>query len=323
MISPDRLIGFPLFMDLPDRYRRELVARMEELKVEAGHVIFSEGDTGDALYFIVDGRVSIQKAIDRKIGAYKTLSQLSSGDFFGEMALLENAPRWASAVAVKPTLLVTLSARDVRAWLTADEQVPLRFVVPFIQSLNGRLRQATREMILLFEVSRVLAQQENADALAAQLTEVLARAFDDGPRVAFYLWNEYSGEYELKAHSSWPTQHGGSRGEKDPLFAWMAEKRECVLAGDWPTDPRFNGSARSAWPAFRAVLAAPVAGERRPVGYVVLGHETDSSCFNGTHRRVLAGVVNLVAPAFENAFLRQERSAQERLARTRHGAIDY
>lgn len=321
MISPDLLVGFPLFLDLPDRHRRELVARMGELRVPAGQVIFSEGDTGDALYFVIEGRVAIQKAMDRKAGSYKTLSQLGVGDFFGEMALLENAPRWASAVAVKPTVLASLSARDVRAWLTEDNQVPLKFIVPFIQSLNGRLRQATREMILLFEVGRVLAQQEDADNLAVQLTEILARSFEDSARVAFYLWNEFSGEYELKAHCEWPAQKGGPRSEKDPLFDWMREKGECLLAEDWATDARFNDSARSRWPPFRSLLAAPVAGDRRPVGYVVLGHEPESSFFNGTHRRVLAGVVNLVAPAFESAFARQERSAQERLARVRHGSL--
>lgn len=323
MISPNRLIGFPLFMDLPDRYRQELIARMDELTVGAGHVIFSEGDTGDALYFIVEGRVAIQKAMDRKTGAYKTLSHLSSGDYFGEMALLENAPRWASAVAAKPTVLLTLSAKNIRTWLTADERVPLRFVVPFVQSLNSRLRQATREMILLFEVSRVLAQQDNADTLAVRLTDVIARSFDESAKVSFYLWNEFSSEYEQKAHSFWPAPHAGPRSENNPLFSWMREKGECVLAEDWLNDKRFNQSARSGWPDFRSVLAAPVAGDRRPVGFLVLGHETDPSFFNGTHRRVLAGVVNLVAPAFENAFLRQERSAQERLARTRHDALDY
>lgn len=323
MTAADRLAGFPLFMDLPDPFRRELAAHMQEVKAEAGQVLFSEGDAGDALYFIVEGRVAVQKAIDRKNGLYKTLSQLSAGDFFGEMALLENAPRWATVVTLKPTVLLKLSAGDVRRWLTEDAQVPLRFVLPFIQSLNGRLRQATREMILLFDVGGVLAQASEADVLASRLTAVLARSFDETVRLAFYLWNDYSSEYDLKAHSSWPAPFRGSRAETDPLLNWMGQKGECVLAADWPSDSRFNEADRSLWPGFQSVLAAPVVGDRRPVGYVVLGHESDPTFFSGTHRRVLAGVVNLVAPAFENASLRQERLAQERLARTRHRSVEY
>lgn len=318
MTTSDRLAGFPLFLDLPEAFRTELAARLQEVRAESGQVLFSEGDTGDALYFIVEGRVAVQKAIDRKNGLYKTLSQLSAGDFFGEMALLENAPRWATVVALKPTVLLKLSASDVRAWLTADAQIPLRVVLPFIQSLNGRLRQATREMILLFDVGGVLAQASDADVLASRLAAVLARSFDETARLAFYLWNDYSAEYELKAHSSWPAEFHESRPETDPLLKWMGQKGECLLAPDWPSDARFDASARSVWPGFQSVLAAPVVGDRRPVGFVVLGHDSDPAFFSGTHRRVLAGVVNLVAPAFENAFLRQERLSQERLARTRY-----
>ncbi len=75
MTTSDRLAGFPLFLDLPEAFRTELAARMQEVRAESGQVLFSEGDTGDALYFIVEGRVAVQKAIDRKNGLYKTLSQ--------------------------------------------------------------------------------------------------------------------------------------------------------------------------------------------------------------------------------------------------------
>lgn len=57
-------------------------------------------------------------------------------------------------------------------------------------------------------------------------------------------------------------------------------------------------------------------GGRAPIGHVVLGHEGEERSFTPTQRRVLAGVVNLVAPAFENASVRLEKSSQDRLAQT-------
>ena len=323
-MSLERLEAIPLFSGIPSEMRQTLAEKFTESSVPAGQVIFSEGEEGDALFFIAEGRVAIQKWVDKKKGTVKTLSILSSGDFFGEMALLEKAPRWASAVAQAPTILLTLPAGEWRTWLTGDAKIPLRQVLPFVQSLNARLRQSTREMILLFDVGGVLAKNLDGTSLATQLLEVLARGFEEPVSGCFYLWNEFSGEYEPVARlGPWSGDSLPSRVDGDPLFHWMAEKGECVLSADWPSDDRFGGAVRSQWPPFKSLLAAPVMGERHPIGHVVFGHEGEGGYFTATQRRVLAGVVNLVAPAFENASLRLEKTSQERLARARQSSIDY
>lgn len=324
MIPLERLGAIPFFAEVPLDVRRRLAEKFSEESFPAGQTIFSEGDDGEALFFIAEGRVAIQKSVDMKKGVFKTLSVLGAGDFFGEMALLEKAPRWAAAVAQVPTSLLTLPAEEVRTWLLADANVPLRLFLPFVQSLNARLRQSTREMILLFDVGGVLAQNLDAVALATQLVEVLTKGLDDPVRACFYLWNEFSGAYEPVARrGAWPEGALASRADADPLFHWMAEKGECVLSPDWPSDSRFNDTDRSTWPRFHSLLAAPVMGERRPIGHVVFGHEGEERSFTPTQRRVLAGVVNLVAPAFENASVRLEKSSQDRLARARQSSIDY
>ena len=324
MISPDRLGAIPFFSGVPADVRRRLAERFTESPFVAGQVIFPEGQEGDALYFIADGRVAIQKVLDKSQGTFKTLSVLGPGDFFGEMALLEKAPRWASAVAQSSGALLSLPAEDLRAWLAADAKVPLRLFLPFVQSLNARLRQSTREMILLFDVGTVLAQNLDAASLATRLLDVLRRMFDDPVSACFYLWNEFSGEYECAATAgAWPSARRGPRSDTDHLFHWMGEKGECVLSPRWSSDDRFNDGTRTDWPDFKSLLAAPVMGGQRPVGHVVFGHEAEEDFFTPTQRRVLAGVVNLVAPAFENASMRLERTSQERLARARHSSIDY
>ena len=324
MISTDRLGAIPFFAEVPADVRELLAEKMAEESFPAGQTIFSEGEEGDALFFIAEGRVAILKTVDKKKGSVKTLSVLGPGDFFGEMALLEKVPRWASAVAQAPTVLLSLRAGDLRAWVSADAKIPLRLLLPFVQSLNARLRHSTREMILLFDVGSVLAKNLDAPALAAQLLDVLMRGFDDPVSACFYLWNEFSGEYDAVVQGgAWMGNARPSRADADPLFHWMAENGECVLSSDWLSDPRFEETTRSLWPRFKSVLAAPVMGERRPIGHVVFGHETEEGYFTSTQRRVLAGVVNLVAPAFENASVRLERISQERLSRARQSSIDY
>jgi CRP-like cAMP-binding protein len=324
VITVERLAVIPFFTGVPPETRLRLAAKLTEASFPAGHTLFSEGEEGDALYFLMEGRVAIQKSVDKNKGTSKTLSVLVSGDFFGEMSLLEKAPRSASAITQEPSTVLSLPAEELRAWLAEDAKIPVRFFLPFVQSLTGRLRQTTREMILLFDVGGLLAQNLDATTLAGRLTEILARGFDEPVSAAFYLWNEFSGEYERVVGTGvWEKSAVDSRTDADPLFHWMAEKGECVLSGEWRSDNRFDRPTRSVWPSFCSVLAAPVMGERRPVGNLIFGHEREPGYFTTTQRRVLAGVVNLVAPAFENASLRLEKNAQERLARARQSSIDF
>jgi hypothetical protein len=64
-------------------------------------------------------------------------------------------------------------------------------------------------------------------------------------------------------------------------------------------------------------MAAPVMGMKGPVGYIVFGHGSRSDVFTSGHRQVVAGVSNLIAPAFENAAWRQEMESKRRLDRAK------
>jgi hypothetical protein len=199
---------------------------------------------------------------------------------------------------------------DLRAWVSADAKVPLRLLLAFVQSLNARLRQSTREMILLFDVGGVLAQNLDAPALATQLVEVLTRGFDDPVSRLFLFverifrrirtpWRRGARGWERPVASR-PTRTPCSIGWRKMGNAFFPRIGPPIPVLTTPTDPL--------WPRFKSLLAAPVMGERRPIGHVVFGHEGEEGYFTPTQRRVLAGVVNLVAPAFENASVRLEKS---------------
>lgn len=317
MIPLDRLSVIPVLSGVAPELRTRLAERLTEEKIPAGRLVFSEGGPGDAVYFIAEGKVSIQKTLDKARGLSKTLAVMQTGDFFGEMALLEREPRSASAIALEPTILLVLPVEDVKNWLSADARVPLRLFLPFVEALSARLRETTREMTLFFNVGRVLVQDPDSHRLGAELLDTVALAFDDPVTAGFWLWNDFSGEYEMVAGKGlWTEAHRGARSEKDPLFAWLMDKKECALSTDWPNDERF-ASAQTAWPSLRSLLAVPVPGDRRPIGFFVLSHEGMTNYFTPAHRRMLAGMANLVAPSFDSAFLRLEKRAQEKLNRAR------
>jgi CRP-like cAMP-binding protein/thioredoxin reductase/Fe-S-cluster-containing hydrogenase component 2 len=103
-----------LFRDLPEAVLWRLAAKATQQRVDADQVIFKEGDPGDAFYLIRSGQVKISKASG---GKDLVLSYLVAGNFFGETALLPDAPRTATVTTIFPTELIRLGRDDFERFL--------------------------------------------------------------------------------------------------------------------------------------------------------------------------------------------------------------
>jgi CRP-like cAMP-binding protein len=318
MVPAELLASVSMFRSLSPEVSARLSAVMTERALGPGESVFDEGERGDALYFIVEGKVVIQKVLDKESRAVKSVAALGPGDFLGEMALLEDAPRSASALALTDARLLRLSREEFGEFLRGDPSAAMAVFLRMVTTLSARLRETTREMVSLFEVGRTLAQDLAPRALAQRLLSVVRGSFDDDVFGVYYLWNEFSGEYEPAAKEGGPPESAtASRPSTDPLLRWMAEKKECLLSEDWRADERFPAAVRVSWPGWASLLAAPVLGERRPFGYFIFGHAKDARVFLPGQRQVLAGISNLVAPAFQNALWREENLSRQRLERGR------
>jgi CRP/FNR family cyclic AMP-dependent transcriptional regulator len=97
-------------------------------------VIFEEGSIGDEMYLIHTGSVAL--TTQRNENGPVTLAVLKPGDFFGEMALVDDSPRSASAVALEDTQLITL---DREKFLFTVQQQP-QFALSVMHTLCQRLR---------------------------------------------------------------------------------------------------------------------------------------------------------------------------------------
>ena len=115
----------------------------EQHVVNAGTVIFREKDFGDFMYIIVNGRVSISKHVVE--GVDKTLSLLEEGEYFGEMSLLLNETRSATATAVEDTTLIRLTRDDLKHILREHPEAGMAMLI----QLATRLEKANKEAILL------------------------------------------------------------------------------------------------------------------------------------------------------------------------------
>ncbi|MGE0708773.1 MAG: cyclic nucleotide-binding domain-containing protein [Planctomycetota bacterium] len=121
-------------------HRLETVCRTQSLEV--GEVVFGEGDEGDDLYIVVSGRVRIAKAISLSVD--RTLATLGAGGVFGELAMVGEGTRSATATAEEHTRLLVL-ARDGFIRLTEEEPVlGLKVMGRFAAALADRLRTTTQ-----------------------------------------------------------------------------------------------------------------------------------------------------------------------------------
>src|SRR5918995_1979587 len=109
----------PIFSGLTREDIAKILGKMEECSFGAGTTIFSQGDRGDAFYFIQSG--AVQVVVESMTGRSEAIALLGPHDWFGEMALLSGEPRSASIITVKETFLWKLS-RD--AWEDLIEKHP-------------------------------------------------------------------------------------------------------------------------------------------------------------------------------------------------------
>jgi len=97
----------PLFRGLSRKELVELARLTEDLDVPAGKVLCKEGDIGQEFFVIVDGKVEVTKK-------GKRVATRGGGEFFGEIALLEDTPRMATVTAKTKLRLFVLTRKDFR-----------------------------------------------------------------------------------------------------------------------------------------------------------------------------------------------------------------
>ena len=105
-ITPARLSGVPLFRDLSETLRSEICDRFVSERYAAGTTIVEQDEPGDKFYIVVRGSVAVSRKSPGE--AERPLRVLQDGDFFGEIALLEDVRRTSTVRALVPTLLLAL-----------------------------------------------------------------------------------------------------------------------------------------------------------------------------------------------------------------------
>lgn len=130
----------PLFEALDEQGAKALRANVTEVRLARGQILFNEGEVGDRLYVVLEGKIKLTRTSPD--GRENLLSVLGPSEMFGELSLFDPRPRTASAIAVTECRLAGLGHDDLRPWLTGHPEV----AVQLLRALAQRLRKTNDVM---------------------------------------------------------------------------------------------------------------------------------------------------------------------------------
>ncbi|UCD23024.1 MAG: Crp/Fnr family transcriptional regulator [Gemmatimonadota bacterium] len=136
MTLDETLLNVPLFAELSEEQIQRITVITRKKKYPKNSVIVFENDPGDSLYVVDSGQVKV--VLTGEDGREVILSVLSEGDFFGEMALIDDMPRSANVIAMEESRLIVIYRDDFHRVL---EDQP-RIALGLLRAMSRRLRSA-------------------------------------------------------------------------------------------------------------------------------------------------------------------------------------
>ena len=134
------LKSLDLFSDLHVRELGHLAQALHSRVYQPGETLFLEGDIGRALFILETGKVALTRR--KEDGGAATIYTVQPGEFFGEMALLEQLPRTASATAVERSQVYLLYRSKLDSLLHRQPRIGVHIMAYLAQILSSRLRRA-------------------------------------------------------------------------------------------------------------------------------------------------------------------------------------
>ena len=137
------LASTPFFANLPRRYWRELTGLFHYRSFEDREIIFRQGTPGLGMYIIIEGTVLI---LARKEDSYVEIARLGTSDFFGEMSLIEEIERGATAMSSGKTRVVGIFRPQMQNLMHRRPRLGLVLTERLARILANRLRESNRKL---------------------------------------------------------------------------------------------------------------------------------------------------------------------------------
>jgi CRP-like cAMP-binding protein len=149
----DILSSMAPFKDLPQKYFKLLLKLIHHRVYAANEFIFYQNDPGIGLYMIISGEVIITQELES--GERFDLALLSKGDFFGELAMLDEERRSASAIAMKESRIAVIFKPDLDEFVETYSKEGIKILKGISQIIATRLRNINQDYLTLYNNTRI------------------------------------------------------------------------------------------------------------------------------------------------------------------------
>ncbi len=141
------LLQIPLFSQLTKKEARKVSQIVHERHYQAGEVMFQMGHPGAAMFIIKKGAIQIVIPNAQGDGSDLELATLKSGSFLGELALLDDSPRSASAIVAESTIAYAFFRSDLNRLIESDPAIGSKILKELAMIIGQRLKHTNEQLL--------------------------------------------------------------------------------------------------------------------------------------------------------------------------------
>ncbi len=289
----------------------DLAAAVEAKDCADGETVFAEGDSGDSMYFIAKGCIRIEVRAQAAGAGRKTLAVLEAGDFFGEMALLDQKPRSAAAVAMGGARVIRLSKAAFDRMQGGGGAAGMSVLFAMIRTSSERIRRLSAQLVVYDEVGKAIGESDDLQTLL----DVIVRQISMGTRADWgwiLLRSQFSDRLELRSQVNVSLTPSQSEAVADArgFIGLVLKNPQDLLVGSFAEQEPFQSCARLGFePA--SLLVSPIAVEGQLLGLIMLGGN-ERNQFDLNALNLARGIARQAGQAILNARHREEQQARSR-----------
>lgn len=328
-MNPEQLRSIAVLHTLDSAALASLAGVLEEKDHADGQIIFAEGDPGDSMYFLVTGRVRIEKraasalpgapgppesALTPPGSPTKTLTVLEAGDYFGEMALFDQKSRSASAISAGGATTLRLSKAAFDQIQQKSSVVGMGVLFAMIRTSSERIRRLSAQLVVYDEVGKAIGEARDLQSLLdVILRQLLAAAAADWGLVV--LRSQFGEGLELRSQANLDLsrEQYGAISNGSGFFGLVLQHPQDQLVSHFGEQEPFKSVLRLGFETPSLVLS-PITLEGELLGLIVLGGRACAQ-FDLDALNLVRGVARQTAQAILNARHREEEAARSQHAR--------
>ncbi|OGT19468.1 MAG: hypothetical protein A2V90_07685 [Gammaproteobacteria bacterium RBG_16_57_12] len=147
----DMLVNIPMFSEFDSREIQLLAEYLYAYRAKKGAVLFKEGDRGQYMCLLIDGKAGIYK--DNAKGGNKQVAIVRRGKTMGEMAIIDGLPYSATAVTEEPSVIIIITNKNFEQITTQQPRLGVKLLIQISRFISQRLRQTTGVLVDFLESS--------------------------------------------------------------------------------------------------------------------------------------------------------------------------